>query len=77
MPSPNEHLFTADTPEQSCRAILQLIDNPAERARLARAGRERVLSHHAWPSSMKRLDAIVERCLSAFQPNRQLQTQSP
>ena len=74
---PNEHLFTADTPEQSCRAILQLIDNPGERARLARAGRERVLSHHAWPSSMKRLDAIVERCLSAFQPNRQLQPQSP
>ena len=74
---PNEHLFTADTPEQSCRAILQLIDNPEQRVRLSRAGRERVLSHHAWPSSMKRLDAIVDRCLGAFQPDRQLQTQSP
>jgi len=73
---PNEHLFTADTPEQSCRAILQLIDNPGERARLARAGRERVLSHHAWPSSMRRLDAIIDRCLGNFLPQSQLHPQS-
>ena len=30
------------------------------------AGRARMLSHHAWPSSMQRLDGIIERCLSRF-----------
>jgi hypothetical protein len=24
-----------------------------------------MLSHHAWPSSMKRLDAIIERAVAA------------
>jgi hypothetical protein len=58
-----EHLLTADTPDQTCAAILRVIGDPNERARLALAGRARVLSHHAWPSSMKRLDAIIARCV--------------
>jgi hypothetical protein len=54
-----------------------VLDNPAERDRLARAGRERVLSHHAWPSSMRRLDAIIERCVGAYRSSSQLSLQSP
>ena len=60
------HFLVADTPEAYSRAILRIIDDPAERDRLARAGRERMLSHHAWPRSMTRLDAIIERCIARF-----------
>jgi hypothetical protein len=31
---------------------------------LARAGRARMLSHHTWDQSMRRLDGIIERCLA-------------
>jgi hypothetical protein len=47
-------------------AILRIVDNPVERERLASAGRERMLSHHAWPRSMQRLDTIIERCRAGF-----------
>jgi sugar transferase (PEP-CTERM/EpsH1 system associated) len=63
---PGQHLLVADTPAAQCDAILRLLDDPAERRRLAEAGRSRVLSHHAWPSSMQRLDGIIDRCLGAF-----------
>jgi hypothetical protein len=59
----DEHLLAADTPEEQVAAILSILDRPDERARLARAGRARVLSHHAWDRSMQRLDAIIERCV--------------
>jgi hypothetical protein len=61
-----EHLLVASTPAEYRDAILRILDNPAERDRLAAAGRKRVLSHHAWPSSMQRLDRIIERCTTAF-----------
>ncbi|HQD16142.1 MAG TPA: TIGR03087 family PEP-CTERM/XrtA system glycosyltransferase [Ottowia sp.] len=61
-----EHLLVADTPAELTEAILRIVDSPAERARLAVAGRERMLSHHAWPRSMQRLDAIIERCRAGF-----------
>jgi sugar transferase (PEP-CTERM/EpsH1 system associated) len=61
---PEEQLLVADSPQQHAAAVLRLVEQPAERGRLARAGRERMLSHHAWPRSMQRLDAIVERCVS-------------
>jgi polysaccharide biosynthesis protein PslH len=60
------HLLVADAPGDIAEAILRIVENPAERARLAHEGRERMLSHHAWPSSMRRLDAIIERCVAGF-----------
>lgn len=63
---PGEHFVTADSPDDMCNAILRILDDPVERSRLAHAGRARVLSNHAWPSSMKRLDAIIERCVGNF-----------
>ncbi len=56
------HLLVADTADEIAAAVMRVVEQPHERARLAGAGRERVLSHHAWPHSMRRLDAIVERC---------------
>jgi sugar transferase (PEP-CTERM/EpsH1 system associated) len=60
------HFLVADSPRACSEAILRIIDEPAERARLAEAGRARMLSHHAWPHSMKRPDAIIERCITQF-----------
>ena len=60
------HLVVADSPREQAEAIIKLLDSPAERHRLALAGRQRVLSHHAWAQSMKRLDGIVERCMDQF-----------
>jgi len=61
---PNEHLLVADTPGECADAVMRILDAPAERQRLARAGRERMLTHHAWPRAMARLDRIIERCVA-------------
>ena len=60
-----EHLLVADMPPQQRDAIVRLLEQPHERDRLVQAGRARVLSNHAWPQSMQRLDRIIERCLAA------------
>ena len=68
-------LFTIDStpscPLETCgsvysmvaSAVLRLLHDPHERSRLARAGRERVESHHTWQHAMARFDSIVERTL--------------
>jgi sugar transferase (PEP-CTERM/EpsH1 system associated) len=61
---PGEHLLVAGSHEEQARAVLRVLDGRTERQRLAIAGRARVLSHHAWPSSMRRLDTIIERGIS-------------
>ncbi|HEX5473158.1 MAG TPA: TIGR03087 family PEP-CTERM/XrtA system glycosyltransferase [Vicinamibacterales bacterium] len=60
---PDRHFLVADGPEACAAAILRVLGNPGERARLSAAGRARMLSHHSWTTSMARLDGIVERCL--------------
>jgi sugar transferase (PEP-CTERM/EpsH1 system associated) len=60
-----EHFLAASTVDEYQVALLRIIEDPAERQRLSRAGRERMLSHHAWDRSMQRLDGIIERCRSA------------
>jgi sugar transferase (PEP-CTERM/EpsH1 system associated) len=60
-----EHLLVAGAPAEQAEAILGVLERPEERARLARAGRERILSHHAWDKSMQRLDRIIDRCIAA------------
>jgi len=61
---PGEHLLVASTPAEYEAAILRIVEHPDERGRLAQAGRARMRSHHDWESSMRRLDAIVDRCLA-------------
>lgn len=58
---PGEHLLTAATPEAFAARVLELLEDPSERRRLARAGRARVESHHTWAASMRKLDSIIER----------------
>jgi sugar transferase (PEP-CTERM/EpsH1 system associated) len=73
---PGQHLLTADAPADMCQQILRVLDDPNERARLSDAGRARVLSNHAWPNSMKRLDAIIDRCVASFVRPSRLHPQS-
>jgi sugar transferase (PEP-CTERM/EpsH1 system associated) len=54
-----EHLLTAETMEEYVEAIERVLGTPVLRARLARVGRERVLTNHAWANSMQRLDALI------------------
>ena len=61
-----EHFLVADRPEDYSAAVLRILEDAGERSRLARAGRERVLQHHAWANSMRRLDGVVERCLTQY-----------
>jgi glycosyltransferase involved in cell wall biosynthesis len=54
-----EHLLTGSSPAEYRTAIERILDSPALRRQLASAGRERVLSHHAWSGAMARLDALI------------------
>ncbi|EXI76741.1 MAG TPA: TIGR03087 family PEP-CTERM/XrtA system glycosyltransferase [Candidatus Accumulibacter phosphatis] len=63
---PVTHFLVADTAEEYSEAILGVLQNPVERQRLAVAGRQRMLSNHAWSHSMARLDRIIERCRTDF-----------
>jgi len=61
-----KHFLVASTPSEYRDAILRILGAPGERDRLAKAGRARVLSNHAWQKSMTRLDGIIARCVEAF-----------
>ncbi len=61
-----EHFLVADTPQDYAQAVLRIVDNPQERSRLAVAGRQRMLTNHAWTGSMQRLDGIIERAIANF-----------
>jgi sugar transferase (PEP-CTERM/EpsH1 system associated) len=61
-----EHFLVADSADEHVAAVLRVLENRSERARLASAGRSRMLSHHAWERSMQRLDKMIERCLAAY-----------
>ncbi|MGL4409644.1 TIGR03087 family PEP-CTERM/XrtA system glycosyltransferase [Zoogloea sp.] len=65
-----KHFLVADTPEDYARQVLRICSSAAERQRLAESGRARMLSNHAWPRSMERLDAIIARCIQQFHENK-------
>ncbi len=54
-----EHLLVADSPAEIATSVLSLMQDRQKRQQLASAGRARMLSHHHWPNSMQRLDAIL------------------
>jgi glycosyltransferase involved in cell wall biosynthesis len=70
---PGEHLLVASTPQQYSEALLRLLSDVAERRRFAEAGRARMLSNHAWPSSMEKLDTIVAQCMESYRTERSKQ----
>jgi len=66
-----EHIYAAGTADEYITAISRLFDDVAERDRLARAGRERVVSHHNWPHAMKKFDQLISRCMANFHTKRE------
>ena len=68
------HFLVAETPDDYARQILRVCSDDDERRRLADAGRARMLSNHAWPRSMDRLDKIITRCIQQFHENKGQQT---
>ncbi|MGH8218570.1 MAG: TIGR03087 family PEP-CTERM/XrtA system glycosyltransferase [Steroidobacteraceae bacterium] len=54
-----EQLLAASTANEYVEAIETVLGSSEVRARLARAGRERVLTHHSWNGSMARLDRLL------------------
>jgi sugar transferase (PEP-CTERM/EpsH1 system associated) len=65
-----EHLLVAGEVAAYEAAVLRILEQPTERARLAAAGRARVQSHHDWDASMRRLDGIIERGLHEAEASR-------
>jgi polysaccharide biosynthesis protein PslH len=59
-----EHLLTASKPRDFVAALVRVLSDPHERTRLARSGRARMLSHHDWDTSLRRLDALIDSCLA-------------
>jgi sugar transferase (PEP-CTERM/EpsH1 system associated) len=62
---PGVDIAVAATPAEFREAIKRILADPAERARLAAAGRSRVLEKHSWDASMKSLDELIEKCRRA------------
>lgn len=61
-----EHFLVGSTPAEYTQAILSLLNDPRLRSQFAQAARTRMLTHHAWPRSMQRLDTVIERCRSVW-----------
>ncbi|NOZ65860.1 MAG: TIGR03087 family PEP-CTERM/XrtA system glycosyltransferase [Alphaproteobacteria bacterium] len=59
-----EHILAATTPDEYVAHISRLFDDEGERDRLAKAGRERVTTHHNWPRAMSLFNEAIERCLT-------------
>ena len=60
-----EHILVGDTPLEVCDAVVSVLADSGYRDTLATRARERVLTNHSWSSSMKRLDALIEQCVSS------------
>lgn len=59
-----EHLLVADEPRDVAAAVSRLLGDAQQRQRLATAGRQRMLTHHDWTASLRRLDMLIEACLA-------------
>jgi sugar transferase (PEP-CTERM/EpsH1 system associated) len=60
-----EHLLAAANADETFEMTLRILNDPAERTRLAQAGLARARSHHSWSSAMQRMDGIIGACLKA------------
>lgn len=64
-PEARRHLVVADSPADTIRAVLGIMNSRSERQERATAGRLGVIESHSWPASMRQLDAIIGRVTTA------------
>jgi glycosyltransferase involved in cell wall biosynthesis len=55
---PGRHLLVADRPADFAAAVLRLLDDPAEAARLAGAARRLLEERYDWRSALRGLDRL-------------------
>lgn len=67
---PGKHLLVADTPEEFACAVELVLDNPALRANLIRAGRKYVESTHDWAECVRALSAVYDHARVDFNASR-------
>ena len=61
-----EHILAATTPQEYANEIMGLFADQEKRASIAKAGRDRVLSHHNWEHGMTLMGQCIERTLNEF-----------
>lgn len=61
-----EHLLAATTSEEYATEIMSLFADPEKQKKFAKAGRERVLSHHNWKRGMELMAECIERTIQQF-----------
>lgn len=59
-----EHILAATTPDEYTAHISRLFDDEAERDRLAKAGRARVMTHHNWPRAMALFGTAIDQAMA-------------
>ena len=67
----DEHVLVARDADQYVEAVLKLTGNKEYRRQLGAYARQRVLTHHNWESSMKRMDDLLQRCLNNEKLNKE------
>jgi sugar transferase (PEP-CTERM/EpsH1 system associated) len=73
---PGEHLLVADTPEQFADAVASLLTDPERGARLAAAGRRRVLERYDWRAVCPAMDAVYEQIVGKQSAKRTAATEA-
>lgn len=73
---PGSHLLVAGSADDWVDNVDRLLADPEQRDALAEAGRAHVLSNQTWSRVMRRLDAIVARCVATRVPTAISSTQT-
>jgi len=53
-----EHIVVAEGAQETSRSVLELLNDPARRVKIAASARAQVERAHSWPESMKILDSV-------------------
>ena len=58
-----KHLLSASSPRDYADAVVSVLSNPARRAELSAACRERMIARHNWNGSLRRMEGLIDQCL--------------
>ena len=65
-----QHILAATTADEYVAHISEIFDSEALRDKLAKAGRERVKSHHNWPRAMALFTNAIDQCMEIHKKKR-------